>query len=750
MKRFLRVFFVFELLLAAKLGAQEWVCLGIRASDVEALGGWPLDRKWYALAIQNLSEAGAARIFIDIAFPAADFAHPESDEFFYATLAHNPHVYLLSGVLNATGTDSLHVLGTRTLPAGRFFLPFSAIFTIENSKILLKAEVQHSLLRYLLPADFALKNFVVSFPQSAPLLDSSFLAAVKDRLDCAGKDVFIFLDYPGITSYLVNENTRDLISTSELQLYVARQIRAGNYAVKWPDWQLAGLFFCALLPLIFYRKTSPQAVWAGASLALVFAVVLGLHHFGVHLARVWYGVALVPMGILCYEGVNRGLARKFEKWQHADRAAAHAHENILTAGTSVEIKQLREKLGFYEYLLNQTPPVALEYQGNADILYHPASPLVQILQKAESIAASDIAVMIFGESGTGKEQLAKYLHAKSPRAGGEFIAVNCASFNENLIESELFGYEAGAFTGALRRKMGRFELAHGGTLFLDEIGETAGSFQAKLLRVLQEGSFERVGGVEPVRISVRVIAATNQNLQEAIQAGRFREDLFYRLNGFSLHLPPLRERKDDIEYLFRAFLYDAGPEIQLSEAIISWLRLQRWPGNIRELKTATQRAVLNAQLKRRKFLLPEDFELQEAVATGSAEGKENLAQRILQALRDDGFRHRSIAGAAQRLGLHRATVTEYLRGWVMRYLHVYNFDLSQICRALAGEAALVDEEQFKARIEQYAASVQSRIAEGLRQNETDNTLRHARFKSLPQEFEPDLQVLITKIKNAAR
>jgi transcriptional regulator with AAA-type ATPase domain len=714
---------------------------------VDALGGWPLDRKWYALAIQNLTEGGAGRIFIDIAFPAADFAHPESDEFLYATLAKNPQVYLLNSTLNATNGDSLAILGKRLLSANRFFLPFSAAFAIEDNRIWLKANVQQSLLRWLLPADFTLQNILFPFPETGKTLDFQFLEAVQGPIACAGKDIFIFLDYPGVTSYIVNENSRNLISTSDLQLYAAQQIRAGNYAVKWPDWTLGGLFLFALLPLVFHQKIWPQAAWSALSLCLVVGLLLGLYFGGIYLAKIWYGFTLIPVGVLCYEAINSRFTRKLEKWQ---AALPRPQENVLPVAPSYEVKQLREKLGFYEYLMNQTPPAVLDNPGHPNILYHPESPLVRILQKAAQVARADIPVMIFGESGTGKEQLAKYIHENSSRAAQPFIAVNCASLNENLIESELFGYEAGAFTGALKRKIGRFELADGGTLFLDEIGETASAFQAKLLRVLQEGSFERVGGVETVHVAVRLIAATNQNLQEKIQAGRFREDLFYRLNGFSLQLPPLRERNQDIEYLFRTFLLEADPGIQLSAAIISWLSLQKWPGNIRELKAATKRAVINAQLKRRKFLLPEDFELQNVVEAGVPDEKENMAQRILQALRADGLRHRSISFAAKQVGIHRATATEYWRGWVIRYLNTCGFDMPQLCRALAGDAVLDNQAQFESRVAQYAASIRRRIEEGLRQNEPESALRYSRFKNLPGEFEPELLLLIAKIRNESR
>jgi DNA-binding NtrC family response regulator len=209
-------------------------------------------------------------------------------------------------------------------------------------------------------------------------------------------------------------------------------------------------------------------------------------------------------------------------------------------------------------------------------------------------------VLITGESGTGKELVARAIHHASARADGPFVAINCAALPETLLESELFGHERGAFTGADRQKPGRFELARGGTLFLDEIGELSHAVQVKLLRVLQEREFERVGGTSPVRADVRVITATNRDLPRLVAEGRFREDLYYRLEVFTVHLPPLRERGDDILLLADHFVRALGArmgrgEPGLSRGAREALLAYRWPGNIRELQNAVERALIMAE-----------------------------------------------------------------------------------------------------------------------------------------------------------
>ncbi|MCB0350212.1 MAG: sigma-54-dependent Fis family transcriptional regulator [Bdellovibrionales bacterium] len=241
---------------------------------------------------------------------------------------------------------------------------------------------------------------------------------------------------------------------------------------------------------------------------------------------------------------------------------------------------------------------------------HTADPkMQQVLQVAENVATSRASVLIHGESGTGKELLAQYIHAKSNRSGRDFVALNCAAVPEGLLESELFGYERGAFTGADSRKLGKFELAHQSTFLLDEISELPLNLQSKILRVVQEGEIERVGGLKPIKIDVRIIAASNKNLFEMVQNNQFREDLFYRLNVIPLEIPPLRERIRDIELLSQFFmdLSCAQNGIQaksLSDDCRVKLKKWKWPGNIRELQNVMERSVL---LSKNSVLTAEDI-----------------------------------------------------------------------------------------------------------------------------------------------
>ncbi|MBQ7607627.1 MAG: sigma-54-dependent Fis family transcriptional regulator, partial [Desulfovibrionaceae bacterium] len=250
-------------------------------------------------------------------------------------------------------------------------------------------------------------------------------------------------------------------------------------------------------------------------------------------------------------------------------------------------------LGGHKPVVGEGP----EGEGPQIVGKHPS--IARVLALAKQVAPSKATVLIMGESGTGKEMFARYLHAKSRRCGGPFIAVNCAALPEHLLESELFGHEKGAFTGAIARKLGKFELASGGTLLLDEISEMDLPLQAKLLRVLQEGEVDRVGGTETIQVDVRVLATTNRNLEDWVKQGKFRQDLYFRLNVIPLRLPALHERGSDVLDLARFFIrmyvreYSL-PDMDLSKSAIEWLKSYAFPGNVRELQNLMERAVLLA------------------------------------------------------------------------------------------------------------------------------------------------------------
>jgi PAS domain S-box-containing protein len=319
------------------------------------------------------------------------------------------------------------------------------------------------------------------------------------------------------------------------------------------------------------------------------------------------------------------------------------HENVA-------LREEIEKISMFEEIIGTSPA------------------LIAALSRVSKVASSDSTVLISGETGTGKELVARAIHRRSRRASRSFVAVNCAAIPRDLIVSELFGHEKGAFTGALQRRIGRFELADGGTLFLDEVGELTPDVQIALLRVLQEREFERIGGVETIHVDVRIIAATNRNLVDAVAGGSFRQDLFYRLNVFPVSMPALRERRTDIRllalYFIERYARNMGKTYRLvNRRTLEQLDAYSWPGNVRELQNVIERSVIVCEAD--EFLIDESWLLARATPESRSLLPSALAAHektiIEDALRECGGRVFGPSGAAVRLGLPRSTLESKIR-----------------------------------------------------------------------------------------
>jgi len=404
-----------------------------------------------------------------------------------------------------------------------------------------------------------------------------------------------------------------------------------------------------------------------------------------------------------------------DEWRRTDiRAEVHPDDldrvkeqvaHSLSAGSPFEMeKRLRDRNGIYRWFLGrysavkdeqeriirwhvactdiqdrkeaedrlQQENVALREEIDKTSMFEEivgASPALNaLLSRVSKVAGSDSTVLITGETGTGKELVARAIHRRSRRCSGAFVAVNCAAISRELLASELFGHEKGAFTGATQRRLGRFELADGGTIFLDEVGELFPETQVALLRVLQERVIERVGGTQPIRVDVRIIAATNEDLNAGVDSGTFRQDLFYRLNVFPLEVPPLRERKEDVpvlvEYFINHYARKAGKTFRhINKRTLDRLRSYPWPGNVRELQNVIERSVIVCESD--EFAVDESW----LSTRSSSESRRPLFNSLAAhektiiegALRASGGRVFGHSGAAERLGIPRSTLESKIR-----------------------------------------------------------------------------------------
>jgi len=355
---------------------------------------------------------------------------------------------------------------------------------------------------------------------------------------------------------------------------------------------------------------------------------------------------------------NQQLSEEIEERKKAEVALQNAF---------AEINQLTDRLKAENIQLQQE----LTREDNLGEIIGKSDAMSYVFFRIQQVAPQDTTVLLLGETGTGKGMVAREIHRHSSRKDRPMITVNCTALPANLIESELFGREKGAFTGANARQMGRFELADGGTIFLDEIGEMPLELQCKLLRVIQDGEFERLGSPRTTKVNVRLIAASNRNLEEEIRAGRFREDLFYRLSVFPITIPPLRQRKEDIpllvNYFVAKFNKKTGKKIEtLSTATLDVLRDYHWPGNVRELESVIERAVITSQGIVLQVLDRFDT-FRKPEGPQDVKTLDNLERdHILQILQSTGWRIEGPKGAAGLLGLNPSTLRARMRKYGIR------------------------------------------------------------------------------------
>lgn len=709
-------FFVYEKAEAS----HRIVPVEISRENVEELGGWPLNRKFFGLLITRLNTNGPVHILFDFAFADPDLLHPESDDYLKWTIARYGNIHTL------VSPDSAWIDGDSPR-----FLPFSKQFTIRDNWLISNAD-QLEVFPHMDHAFLPEGQVVVNFPSGADLKPVNALSIIRGDTIPEGTVFFVYLNQPGTTSYVIHPVTNEILPTGAVYVAALNDMLAGNWLRQFPVMVLVLLMVGAsVAPWLADRYGRKQM---GIGVSLIPMLVLVILSFQSYFIPWWFFLYLVSPFLFVVVLINRSIQRN-----SANRTVDATSPDQVNFPESRELEDLRYRVQFYENASNQVPDQAgLPADPDQPFLLDEQSPLKRLLVKAAQVAGSDLPLIIYGESGTGKELMAGFIHRKSNRSSGPFIAVNCGALNENLLESELFGSEKGAYTGAVQSRAGRFELATGGTLFLDEIGETSPAFQVKLLRVLQEGVIERVGGTQPISVSVRIIAATHRNLQEKVAQGSFREDLFYRLNGMTLLIPPLRERTGDIGAIFRGTLAKKAPDLKFADVLVEELARYPWKGNARELLAATDRAIFNARMKDRSFLIPEDFELP---FPGIENKHDQRADQLLQEFRRLSFRHRMMSEAAVNLGMHRTTVTEFFRGWILRYSRQAR-TADELVTLLAGQENGIDRQQLIQRVTEYLDGIHEKVAEGIREKETNSQILASKFRNLPSAFHEDLFWLI--------
>lgn len=703
------------------------VIISISQDDIEQLGGWPLRRNYYALLINELSSIYVKRIGLEVFLSELNSLQEVYDEVLIEEIKKSGNI-VLSSVTSSSGKEN----DTLIFPQPKIKDP-----NIKSGHINYNLENGLTIPSYYKADGKTELSFASEIAQIRPDRNK-----IEVNVFCSWKSfkvipVIEFMRLAEEKNNLLNSFKNKYILIGVTDLSLAKTIKT-IYDLQMPG---IGLHAFALDNILNKREIKSEYA---LPVTLVMIVMLGILFYPKYKRNfnLRYGIQF-----FIYILVSDLLYRMFQiepnnsfwilpilffylsEWyfvfsEKKDELQISFNENLYLRNLLIskesrlkelEAESLKEENVDKEDLLSKISVLRNEIEElkkneEADtaqiidttevkifegIVYR-SEKINKLVNTIEKIAPYDATVLIQGESGSGKELVAHAIHNLSKRKGKKFIAINCAAIPESLLESELFGHVKGAFTNAIGDKIGKYESADGGTLFLDEIGETSEAFQTKLLRTIQFGEFFKVGSTHSQKVDVRLLAATNKNLEKAIKAKEFREDLFYRLNVIGLEIPPLRERKEDIEILADHFCRREDPSIQLSKIVVNSLNKNEWKGNVRELESVIIHSLIMAKSDRRSIIklsdLPEEYRKYD---------KEELDIMVLDSMRIKEFSHSSMNETALELGgLSRTLVSELLRGIFLKSFVENNYDFDKTVALVAsnGKESAVKKVRDKLRL----------------------------------------------------
>lgn len=752
------------------------VIINIDANDIEKLGGWPLKRSYYALLINKLTNLNVKKIGIEVLFSNNLAFQSIYNNLLNEELMKSGRVVLSSIVTNKNERDELlekdsliysqPKINLPKIPSGHLnYIVKDGIYVPthiyvkgkrENAFAIQLAGNKYSNLSDLLKINFytswekykhyslieffrlvetnnsSLKNFnnkIVLIGVSDPTIAKTISTYYDEELPGVGFHAIV-LDNILTNRSLKYQTSSFITALSILILIIASQIKLkiSNYRLELAI-TAAYILMSFILFNNFYYVINYAAFLIPAFFLLMSEVLIFFVHNKIQLEHTFNEAEILKNALIFKEEQLSKLQKKYEL--QSNRINEELNERI--QNLKKEIEQLRKYSDETE-LVDSKKEIKI-FEG----IVYSSNVMHEVTKLISKVAPTDATVLILGESGSGKELAARAVHNLSKRKDKNFVAVNCAALPESLLESELFGHIKGAFTNAVADKKGRFELADGGTIFLDEIAETSEAFQAKLLRVIQFGDFEKVGSSETKHVDVRVIAATNKNLDELVKQKKFREDLFYRLNVFRIEIPPLRKRKEDIEVLANYFVKKEDSSLKISSAVMECLIKNEWKGNVRELESIIKRMAIFAKSEGRNIIklndLPEEYRIID---------KTDFENIILNSLRDKKFSHSSINETAKELGnLNRNFISENLRGIFFKFYVESNFNLQEAINKIAANDDNDVLEKVKSKAETYLENVQKDLLK-IDNSDFDTIKRKfaSKYKNLPSRYHPYLDEVI--------
>lgn len=762
--------------LSSKSPDSSVIIINITADDIEKIGPWPIKRSYYALLIRNLKLFGVKKIGLEVFLSARLVSQTVYDKLLEKEISEAKNVVLSSvagEIYEKNGnffTDSLSYptpkLLNESIQTGHINFLSHTNFIIPVSLTSFNA-VETAFSVKLTDSNPEKEKIVVNFISSwnkfkkYSLLEFFELVNNNENADKIFKDKIVLV---GVTDPQISPQ----YSTSfddELPGLALHAFAVDNLLNKryYDDRLSLPIFIFSLILLLlmiyfFERQNAKILFYALACLILFISISVFLQevfYFKIEYSYFILGFAFIVLTQLVQkiyesrtildvalnerEALKTLLQRKEEELvQLKNRFESINKENAADLKNEIEklqseIQKLqgsKEDLRIAEELAEQKGE---EFFGIA----YRSKQMREVIDLIKKAAPTDSTILITGESGTGKELVANAIHKLSPRSDKNFVVVNCAALTETLLESELFGHVKGSFTGAVSDKQGKFELADKGTIFLDEIGETSENFQVKLLRVLQSGDIEKVGSAKSLKVDVRVIAATNKNLEQLVSEKRFREDLYYRINVININLPPLRERKEDIDVIIKYLLKEEN--LRISVAALKALNEYDWKGNVRELESVIKRALIFVKAENRNIIQLND--LPEQVTRTI---KTNFEELVLESLRQKKFSHSAISEIAKELGnINRTVIAENFRGYSFKIFVENNFEKQLTIKQIA----LSEDKDILKRVEQKFDTWIENLREDInsvteRDFESVKNRFSSKYKNLPQRFHPFLDEVI--------
>lgn len=757
------------------------VLIHISTSDIESIGSWPIKRSYYALLINNLTKNNSKSIGLEIFLSAKFITQTIYDNLLTREIAKSNRVILSSVAGNIVYHNRHFYSDSLSYPSPKLLdenLSTGHInfFQDPNIKIpiLVKANGidEYAFSYRLISSNYMPKlpealelNFVSSWQRFKnytllELIDiihnqNAELNFLKDKIVIIGtsdpqvtktyetafdSEAPVFTLHAFAVDNIINKRyLRDEFKTSSiiifslfflLAVWLQKKLKRNRYIVLFSAF-LTMLTFAFILFIYFYLRLSYSAILVPFAFLLVYELVITFTEKANALEEILDETKALKTLL---ENREKELERLKSELIISDRNKSEDLQNKIKA-LETEISKLNKQK---EDQIEAVNVDAFETKNFFGIIYK-SKQMQEVIDIVEKVAIEDATILITGESGTGKELVARAIHNLSRRNQFNFVAVNCGAISETLLESELFGHTKGSFTGALTDKVGRFESANNGTIFLDEIAETSENFQIKLLRVLQFGEFEKVGSSKTSRVNVRIIAATNKKLESLVKEKKFREDLFYRLNVIRIDLPPLRERREDIEPITRYFLEHEAQNIKLSKSVVEALLNHSWPGNVRELESVVKRATIFAKSSARNLIqlndLPSDLVKQ---------FKLNFEDLVLDSLRQKKFSYSSIVETAKELGnVNRTSVSENFRGVVFKTLVESEFNQEKTAEIIACTKEDEVLQRVKSKIQTFVNNITDSL-ENFPHHEFElvKSKLTSKYKNLPQRFHPYLDEII--------